>query len=303
MKVRVVAIIVGALVTGASLASCSGGGISGLKLHTGPPVGESTPTSAASQSSDVACVPSGSMKTYPLGTEAEMSKGLAAYPSGAAAFQAALQPLDTYLQDAWPTGAESGLGSASQIAQWLSVLDPTSPLFSTLEQGPASVAAWSGGVPNPAQAAGVAFDARFLFWAGNVPGSPVGPTWGSANLVGTTTSDGENPAAGSSISYGPGGQVTGLCAGWWVEVGRQAGSSFTWWYIHGVASFQQMTSSSGWLMVNPAVFGFVYDQPGTPSSPPNWIPSCTGTITPACAAAIAAGPAGEPSGATAISLS
>ncbi len=159
------------------------------------------------------------------------------------------------------------------------------PLVTTFAGGPASIGSWSGGQPNAAQAAGVAHDARFLFYQGNSPGTSA---WGSADLVDERSTFGV-PTAGASVSYGPSGNITGICTTWWTEVGRQSGSSFTWWYIHGIALFEEPSGTTSWLLANPAVSGFVYDEAGSPSSEPGWIPS----FGP---------PASEPAGATPVSL-
>ena len=270
---------IGAIVVGVALAGCSAS-----PAVAKPPVAHSQVVSSSGVLA--ACVPPGSTRTYPITSSTALRTAIFVHPSGGLAYQDAEGTITSYLQTAWPFGTESGDQSAASVGSWVDLLDPSSPVLNAAEAGPSSISSWTGGVPSAAQAAGVAFDARFLFYTGNPSGSLVASPWGSADLVGGGKVA-AYPSSGQSISYGPNGQVTGMCLGWWVEVGRQAGTSFTWWYVHGVAAMVPV--GSGWFMETPAASGWIYDQPGSPNAAPDWV-SPTGFVAPA----------GEPSGAVAM---
>lgn len=292
---RLTVLTVGSVIGGICLFGCGGPSQPSASHPVDAAGGHSLSSKVVSSSSGstsgtaTGCAPSGSTHTYQLSGLSAWKPFIQAHPDASAVYTTAYTNLFDYAQHAWPSGTLSGLASVDSIDAWLHFVDASSPSASALSAGPTSISYWEGGAPNAAQAASVAFDARFLFYVGVPPGTTVPQPWGTATLVGERMIvAGLQP--GTSISYNSRGQIVGICLPWWVEVGRQAGSSFTWWYIHGVAAM--VPSYGTWLIESPAATGWVYDEPGNPGSEPPWI-SASGT--PGLPATVAPPPAGAAS--------
>jgi hypothetical protein len=249
------------------LAACSSSGPATTPVATpSQNAASSAASSASGLSGPSGCTLPGAT-TFVTNHELYVTKGANGYEG--AVLSSVSQVLGQYVSQAWPDGF-SGASGAQQVVQWFSNLvgPQGSSLLQQVAKGPEAISSWTGGAPNPSQAASVAFDERFLGWEGFAPNGA--PQWGTVTLV-SDTSGGSYASEPGGIGLDSSGVPVGACEPWAVELGVENGSTVDWWYIGGMAQFAVSGGTTATL-VDPLVSGEVYEQAGTASSRPDWVP-------------------------------